>query len=210
MATFNSTAVHEVSFTQADYNRMLDRFDFPAETLEIIEKENLLPLGLMQRLHRAFPKYSAFKEDIPFMFKDKKQYVGLKGFHEIVDILKQHGFDMGHLEERELFIKVYRFMATRHVLNIIDWGNFATDSLFQLVFPQPGMLRKEFVDSYFAAKTDQEKESLLEAYIQSTHPHDGKQKLNKPVFRNENGELEIIDGSQHKYPQCQQIGRAHV
>lgn len=203
MATFNSATTHDVIFTPADYSHMFDRFGFLPETREIIEKENLLPLGLMQRLHRAFPKYSAFKEDIPFMFKDKKQYVGLKGFHEIVDILKQHGYEIGHLEERELFIKVYRFMATRHVLNIIDWENFATDSLFQLVFPQPGMLRKEFVDAYFAAKTEEERESLLEAYIQSTHPHDGKQKLNKPVFRNENGELEVIDGSQHKYPQCQ-------
>jgi L-lysine 2,3-aminomutase len=193
------------SFTESDLQQMFDRFDFNDEIRSIVEQENLLPLGLIRRLHCAFPKYSAFKEERLFMFKNKKQYVGLEGFREIVKILQMNGIELDHLEERELFIKVYRFMATRHVLNIINWDNPSKDSLFQLVFPQPGMIRKEIVDAYFAAGTDAEKEKIISEYIRHTHPHDGKQLLNKPIFENEEGKLEVLEGCQHKYPQCELI-----
>jgi L-lysine 2,3-aminomutase len=140
------------------------------------------------------------------MFDSKKRYSGLKGFREIVEILKSKGIDIGHIEERELFIKIYRFMATRHVLNTICWKNFENDSIFQLVFPQPGMVKKEVVEAYKSAKTEEEREKLVNDYIRSnTNPHDGKQQLNKPWYDDEKGDLVILDGSQHKYPQCQLI-----
>lgn len=65
------------SFTERDLQQMFDRFDFTDETRNIVEQENLLPLGLIRRLHCAFPKYSAFREERPFMFKQKRQYIGL-------------------------------------------------------------------------------------------------------------------------------------
>jgi L-lysine 2,3-aminomutase len=91
------------------------------------------------------------------------------------------------------------------VLNSINWSNFRDDALFQLVFPQPGMMNAEIVHAYLHAGSEEERETLVAGYIKRTNPHDGKQKLNKPWFRNEDGEVEFVDGSQHKYPQCQLI-----
>jgi L-lysine 2,3-aminomutase len=184
----------------------LKHYKFPDEILSSIEKENLLPEGLLHRLHVNYPSYSGIIKDKEVIFDFRKQYAGLKGFREIVSILKEHGIDIGYIEERELFIKIYRFMATGHVLNSINWDDFDNDSLFQLVFPQPGMIREETVAAYKAAKTEEERKKLVNDYIRSnTNPHDGKQQLNKPWYEDENGELVILEGSQHKYPQCQLI-----
>ncbi len=184
---------------------LFERFHYSGETKEIILKEDLLPLGLINRLHSAFPEYSGFKEQASFLFNDKKHYSGLKGFREIVTILQQHGIEIGHLEERELFIRIYRFMATKHVLNTINWSNFAKDSVFQLVFPQPGMVRADITKAYLNTTSEEERERLIRDYIRETNPHDGKQKLNKPTYINEDGEIEVVEGSQHKYPQCKLI-----
>jgi L-lysine 2,3-aminomutase len=91
------------------------------------------------------------------------------------------------------------------VLNSINWNDFREDSLFQLVFPQPGMISEGAVNGYLQAENEDEREALVADYIKKTNPHDGKQKLNKPWFKNDDGEVEFIDGSQHKYPQCQLI-----
>ena len=187
----------------ADVIRMLDRYQLTEDTRAIIGKENLLPAGLLSRLHSAYPNHSGIMASTDFLFRDKNLYSGLKGFGEIVDILQKNGIEMGHIKERELFIEVYRFLATKHVLNAINWNNFAEDSIFQLVFPQPGMINANTVEEYSKAKTKEEKEHIVEEYTKKTNPHDGKQKLNKPWFDNQQGELEIVEGSQHKYPQCQ-------
>ncbi len=41
--------------------------------------------------------------------------------------------------------------------------------------------------------------------MEETNPHDGKQLLNKPWLETEDGGIEILEGSQHKYPQCQLV-----
>ena len=191
---------------EVNLSSLLEHHRINEETTSIIQKENLLPLGLLTRLHNCYPKYSGIKSSSEFLFKTKNKYNGLAGFREIVNILKKASVDIGHIEERELFIKVYRFMVTKHVLNSIDWLNFQHDSLFQLVFPQPGMIKAEAFKKYNQAKGKNEKEALIAAYIQNnTNPHDGNQKLNKPWFENEDGQLVILEGSQHKYMPCQLI-----
>ncbi|RXQ92247.1 hypothetical protein EO244_11905 [Ancylomarina salipaludis] len=185
---------------------ILERQHFSNESSSIIEKENLLPLGLLKRLHANYPNHSAIMESRELMFKTKKHYAGLNGFREIVDVLKQHGIDIGHHLERELFIQVYRFLATQFVLNAINWNNYEQDSLFQLVFPQPGMMNPQTLKAYKEAKSEDERQKLIKDYIKrNTNPHDGKQQLNKPWFENEEGDLVVLEGSQHKYPQCQLI-----
>lgn len=191
-------------------NSLLDRFHYTADIKRIIEKEDLLPLGLLSRLHAAFPQYSSFKETEPFHFNDKKHYSGIEGFREIVSILKENNIEIGHLEERELFIRIYRFMATRHVLNTINWSDFSKDSVFQLVFPQPGMVRPDITKMYLAARDEGEREKIIRDYMIETNPHDGKQKLNKPTFINDDGEVDVVEGSQHKYPQCKLVFDAHT
>ncbi|MBE0661128.1 MAG: hypothetical protein IH597_01570 [Bacteroidales bacterium] len=183
----------------------MHRFHYSEETRAIIREEGLLPAGILSRLHYAFPQHSGLREQAEFLFIDKKHYSGIEGFREIVKILSDHGIEIGHLEERELFINVYRFMATKHVLNTINWANFTKDSVFQLVFPQPGMMRADVTKAYMNATSTEEKERIVKDYMKETNPHDGKQQLNKPTFINEDGELEVVEGSQHKYPQCKLI-----
>ncbi len=179
--------------------------DFSDETIQNILKEELLTEGLLKRLHKAYPQHSGILGNHNPLFNDKHKYIGLKGFREIVEILEKNNIHIGYIEERELFIDVYRFMATKHVLNSINWDNFEKDSIFQLVFPQPGMINAETVKRYIEAKDETEKQLVVEDHRTKTNPHDGKQKLNHPWFVNYEGEVEMLKGSQHKYPPCQLI-----
>jgi len=192
-------------FTEAHIEELMHRFHYSDETKAIIRNEDLVPAGVLRRLHKVYPQYSSLTETEEFHFNDRKHYSGLEGFREIVRILAEYGIKIGQLEERELFIRVYRFMATKHVLNTIKWADFEKDSVFQLVFPQPGMIPEAITKAYLAATSEEERERIVRNYIRQTNPHDGKQQLNKPTFINEDGEIEVIEGSQHKYPQCKLI-----
>jgi len=194
-----------IPFTKSEVEEIMHRFHYTDETKAVILENNLLPEGLLTRLHHAYPQYSGFREYAEFLFNDKKQYSGIKGFREILGILKQNGIEIGDIQERELFINVYRFMATKHVLNTINWSDYENDSVFQLVFPQPGMMRADVTSAYLNASTEEEKERIVQDYIKETNPHDGKQQLNKPTFVNEDGEIEVVEGSQHKYPQVKLV-----
>ncbi len=199
------TTGSNVLINKVAVDEMMHRFHYSEGTKAIIRSENLLPEGVLSRLDAAYPQHSGIREDAEFLFVDKKHYSGMKGFREIVKVLADHGINIGHIEERELFIKVYRFMATKHVLDTINWANFEKDSVFQLVFPQPGMIRADVEKAYLLAGSDHEREKIVKDYIRETNPHDGKQQLNKPTFVNEDGAIEVIEGSQHKYPQCKLI-----
>ncbi len=183
--------------------KLMDLHELSDDARSIIEKENLLPTTLLSRLHNNYTQYSGLQEKSRPMFTSaKKRYTGLADFKKICGVLEQNGIMLGDIKERELFIEVYRFLATKHVLNTIDWSNFQDDSVFQLVFPQPGMINKVTVKEYCDAKDDTERREVVLAYMEKTNPHDGKQKLNRPSFYREDGELETLEGSQHKYPQC--------
>jgi L-lysine 2,3-aminomutase len=205
MNNTSTAKVNGSAFSKEDVLEMMHRFHYSNETQAIIIEENLLPTGLLSRMHSVYPQHSGLREHAEFLFNDKKHYYGLDGFKEIIKILSKHGIEIGHIQERELFIKVYRFMATKHVLNTINWSDFEKDSVFQLVFPQPGMIRPDITAAYKAAKTEEEKQKIITDYMIETNPHDGKQKLNKPTFITDDGVLEVVEGSQHKYPQCHLI-----
>jgi len=193
------------TITAADVEAMMDRHGYADEVRETIRRENLLPTGLLSRVQSLYPHHSGLLGSGEFMFTEERQYAGLAGFRAVVEVLERHGISIGHVAERELFIEVYRFLATRHVLNSIDWHRFAEDSLFCLTFPQPGMIPAEVVARYEAATTAAERTRIADEYKRLTNPHDGNQQLNRPRFVNEDGEVEYLDGSQHKYPQCQLI-----
>lgn len=191
--------------SEADLARMLERQGYSPEVREIIEREDLLPTGLLGRVHACYARYSSLLSTEPLLFSERRRYSGVPGFREIVTRLAASGIHLGDLEERELFIEVYRFMATRHVLNAIDWRSFATDSLFQLTFPQPGMIPRPVVDAYLAAGSPEDRTRVARAHMEETNPHDGKQRLNRPWLDEATGEREFLEGSQHKYPQCQLV-----
>lgn len=176
------------------------RYHCSDESIATIENEKLLPLPLLKRLHSCYPQHSGFFRTDEAFFTDKTYYSGLNGFREIVGKLKEHGIDIGHIKEREFFIEVYRFLATKHTLNIINWNNYEKDTMYYLIFPQQGMIQADEVKKYIDAKTDAERKKVVEDYQKKTNPHDGKQKLNKPWFVNDEGHLEILQGCQHKYP----------
>jgi lysine 2,3-aminomutase len=191
-------------FSQADLTAMLDRFGYAPETRELIETENLLPVALLARLQSNYPQHSALLETRPFLFHGRHQYAGPPGLRKVMEILDANGIHIGHAAERELFAEVYRFMATRHALNSINWDDYERDSIYQLVIPQPGMLRRELVEAHARAGSDEARRRVISDYMEQTNPHDGHQLLNKPWLETEDG-LEILAGSQHKYPQCQLI-----
>ncbi len=190
---------------KADIAMIMDRYLYPDDIRSNIEQENLLPAGVLTRLHSSYPEHSGILETDEFMFTGKQHYSGMKGFREIIEILEKNGIDIGHIKERELFIDVYRFLATKHVLNKINWNDPHEDPLFQLVIPQPGMIREDVVKAYLKAETEEERQQVVREHQTRINPHDGKQLLNKPWYTNEEGELEIVKGSQHKYPPCQLI-----
>ncbi len=183
----------------------MKRHGYSVEVRQTIHRENLLPTGLLSRLHASYPQHSSFLETKAFLFSDKDHYSGLSGFREVCAILVKNGIDIGYIVEREFFVEVYRFLATRHSLNSINWDDYATDSVFQLVFPQPNMIDDETTKLYVNAKDAKARTQVAIDYTEKTNPHDGNQQLNKPWFENEAGEVEFLDGSQHKYPQCQLI-----
>jgi L-lysine 2,3-aminomutase len=191
-----------VKITDADVQHMLDRYGYTSEIRDIIANEKLLPVGLLNRVHATWPRHSGLMENARFLFRENKRYRGVEGFREVVKILEAADIHIGHLKERELFINIYRFLATSHVLNAIDWDHFEKNSLFQLVFPQPGMLRPSLVDAWMATTTDEERQKIVDDYMEETNPHDGNQQLNKPWYTNAEGDTEFLQGSQHKYPQC--------
>ncbi len=195
----------QVSFQNIDIEGNAFEGGYPLEAQKIAREEGLLPSGLLNRLHSLYPDYSILARTSKAMFTERNSYTSLKGFRLVVDTLEQNGINIGHIDERELFVEVYRFLATRHTLNCIDWENYETDGVFQLVFPQPGMIREDIVAKYIAAEKGKDRTQVAVDYMQETNPHDGNQLLNKPWFKNEDGVLEVLAGSQHKYPQTQLI-----
>ena len=190
---------------QSDVEAMMDRYQFSDDTRRIVAGEKLLPVGLLSRLQTSYPQHSGLLETKPFLFKVGTNYTGLDGFRKVCTILKNNGIELSKILEREFYIEVYRFLATSHSLNSIDWDNYETDSVYQLVLPQPGMCAPEETRAYVEARTAEERAQVVEAYTEKTNPHDGNQQLNKPWFNNGAGQVEFLEGSQHKYPQCQLV-----
>lgn len=194
-----------LSINQGHIESMMDRYHFSEETRDIVKQEGLLPAGVLSRIQTNYPQHSGLMEDKPFLFAVGSHYAGLSGFRKVCEILKGNGIELTRIKEREFYIEVYRFMATSHSLNIINWDNFEADSVYQLVLPQPGMIDPIATQAYVEAKTKAEQDRIVADYSEKTNPHDGNQQLNKPWFENAIGEVEFLDGSQHKYPQCQLV-----
>lgn len=194
-----------LNVTQDDLSAIIQRYGYSPETREIITSENLLPSGLLNRLQATYPQHSGLLENRKFFFNERENYSGLDGFREVISVLDKNGIKLDHLPERELFVEVYRFKASRHILNSINWDNYERDPMYQLVFPQPTMMRKKVADAYITATSDKDREQVIADYMEETNPHDGKQLLNKPWIEHADGSIEILEGSQHKYPQCQLV-----
>ena len=197
-------AVIASTITPVDIGALMDHYGYPAETRQIIAGENLLPAGLLSRLHTSYPQHSGLLARGAALFADH-HYSGLAGFRRVVAILAEHGIHLSDLTERELFVEVYRFKASRHALNSIDWRDYEHDSMFQLTFPQPGMMRPDLLERYAATTDPAARSRIASDYVHETNPHDAHQLLNKAWLELDDGGIDLVEGSQHKYPPCMLI-----
>jgi KamA family protein len=94
---------------------------------------------------------------------------------------------------------VLPFRVNQYVIDeLIDWDNVPDDPMFQLTFPQPGMLQAEDFDRMAAALRAGDPARIKEVASEiraGLNPHPaGQQLLNVPSF-----DGEPLEGIQHKY-----------
>ncbi|MBN2655546.1 MAG: lysine 2,3-aminomutase [Spirochaetales bacterium] len=97
---------------------------------------------------------------------------------------------------------VLPFRANNYIVDeLIDWNNIPEDPIFQLTFPQPGMLKKEYLDRILDLIDSNAPESELNRLInrirEEMNPHPAMQvEMNVPRERGKEHR-----GMQHKYPE---------
>lgn len=105
--------------------------------------------------------------------------------------------------EMKIVSAVLPFRVNRYVVeHLIDWDAVPHDPIFQLTFPQRGMLAPAHFDMLAKALQNRTSPSQWEATIQrirrELNPHPaGQMELNVP--RDDEGNP--IEGLQHKYPE---------
>src|SRR5699024_9591981 len=102
--------------------------------------------------------------------------------------------------EMEVVSNVLPFRVNDYVINaLINWDNVPNDPVFQLTFPQRGMLDPANYDRMSALlKSDSERKEInahAKEIQAGLNPHPaGQQEMNVPMLANE-----PLDGMQHKY-----------
>ncbi|MFG0313965.1 MAG: hypothetical protein ACF8LL_07250, partial [Phycisphaerales bacterium] len=91
MSAHETLAPNMAAITREDIDRMLDHYGCPEGVRRVVERENLLPLGLVNRVHQQYPRQSGLLESRPFLFQGKDQYRGLEGLREVMGILEDAG-----------------------------------------------------------------------------------------------------------------------
>ncbi|MDY0132303.1 MAG: lysine 2,3-aminomutase [Desulforegulaceae bacterium] len=102
-------------------------------------------------------------------------------------------------EEIEICANIIPFRVSSYVLDeLIDWNNAPDDPIFQLTFPQPGMIGDDNYNQlkllYLNGEMDVFKEQVRKIHL-GMNPHPaGQMDLNVPVM-----DKTILQGMQHKY-----------
>ncbi|GAB4360770.1 MAG: KamA family radical SAM protein [Gammaproteobacteria bacterium] len=114
------------------------------------------------------------------------------------------------LLEMRAVAKVLPFRVNQYVIEeLIDWSAVPSDPVFQLTFPQPGMLETEdlwrMVDLVRKGADTATVEAAANEIRQRFNPHPaGQQELNVPLLRGER-----LPGLQHKYRETVLFFPAH-
>ena len=121
---------------------------------------------------------------------------------DIRPLFEQKGIVDPDLDAREIVAQVFPFKINQHIINRIDWDNFATDPIFQLTFPQKEMLLPQEISEIMALKANGADRSVIANAISAIrdkkNPAPANQAANRPFIDSDN-EPEFIDGLQHKY-----------
>ena len=79
-----------------------------------------------------------------FKHKPYKKYLRT----DLKAIFESKGITDPYLKQRECVAMVYPFKINQHIIDSIDWDHYQFDALFQLTFPQPGMLLPDELKKY--------------------------------------------------------------
>ena len=124
------------------------------------------------------------------------------GPQHLDDLQRRFGLSSDMVDGMRLHAAVLPFRVNEYVIeNLIDWSNIPEDPIFQLVFPQPGMLpdlttaQLELLRS--GGRASRERIELVARLRAELNPHPaGQQEHNVPMLDGQS-----IDGVQHKYEQ---------
>jgi L-lysine 2,3-aminomutase len=122
------------------------------------------------------------------------------GPHQLSDIGQRYGLAADVIETIDAVSHVLPFRVNDYVLNnLIDWDNIPGDPMFQMLFPQTGMLTDSTTNRLRSLGRQgwpkEETRRLTSAVRQGLNPHpSGQMELNVPKEQDE-----PIPGLQHKY-----------
>jgi len=146
-----------------------------------------IPLALRDALHRA-PASGAVRRYRAYTRKNLEQIPQLQALTERERI------------EMKAVSAVFPFRVSNYVVDeLIDWNNIPDDPIFQLTFPQPGMLEDKQLDRMYdlvrSGAAESEVRHVARKIQHTLNPHPGGQlALNVPRL---NGHS--VHGVQHKY-----------
>ena len=131
------------------------------------------------------------------------------GPRHLADIAQEYGISAEHRDAIEVHASVLPFRTNAYVLGeLIDWSDVPDDPIFQLVFPQPGMLRPEHHELARRLRDDAapaQRAKGIAGIRAALNPHpSGQRELNVPSVSE--GPL---PGLQHKYAQTVLYFPAH-
>ena len=89
----------------------------------------------------SFKSASIFSQKAKDWLKSDGQIIKHQPFKkflrtDIRPLFEEKGVRDPFLEEREIVAQVFPFKINHHIVEQIDWGNYESDPLFQLTFPQ--------------------------------------------------------------------------
>lgn len=117
-------------------------------------------------------------------------------------ISDRYGLSADVVESMRLHSEILPFRVNEYVLeNLIDWSSIPNDPMYQLVFPQPGMLpalsAPELDVIAHGSRRSPERVALIARLRAQLNPHpSGQQEHNVPQVDGRR-----LDGVQHKYDQ---------
>ncbi|MDX5364617.1 MAG: lysine 2,3-aminomutase [Pseudazoarcus pumilus] len=143
-------------------------------------------------VRRVAPPPSGFQETVPFKVYTQRD---LDRIAPLQSLTEAQRFEM------KVVSSVLPFRVNQYVIDeLIDWSNIPADPIYQLVFPQRGMLSEahfERIAGLLRGGADKaELEAAIDAVRHELNPHPADQMaMNMPLDADGNR----LDGLQHKY-----------
>lgn len=121
------------------------------------------------------------------------------GRHDLEHLPQLHSLSPDERLNMRAVAEVLPFRVNNYVIEeLIHWDNIPNDPIYQLTFPQPGMLAPEALakirDMLMAGVSSKEISAAAHAIQMGLNPHPAGQRLNVPLHHGK-----PLNGIQHKY-----------